>query len=336
MFFNIFLPHSHQNVRSGKCPRLFHQKTPDLNDGGGREFQTVSIVLFIFFFKCCKFFYLSLPALQITATQNMGQWLWNKYGCEEGKIRFHEAPCLKLDSKSIFFPCFQFPKFPSGYGRNLQPGMCRNPCGDWQTYGQCAHGEHEECLPGVVHVFLCRECEIWRVWEVACHSLVQAALSFLFGTRLRGTQGALGHQVRLVYGWGRQGVVHDQAFLCWLHWWPEQGDDYVVHFGTLGPNGILATNSVFPSFSHWLKSVYFTFCLFLSKQFQFQEVCEEMLEEDEDMCRVVASMRLVKCNYKKHSTPEGFLYETLSGLALWWCPSMSHQHDIIESYSVPQ
>ena len=40
-----------------------------------------------------------------------------------------------------------------------------------------------------------------------------------------------------------------------------------------------------------------------------------MLEEDEHMCRVLASMRLVKCNYKKHSTPEGFLYETLSDLA---------------------
>lgn len=40
-----------------------------------------------------------------------------------------------------------------------------------------------------------------------------------------------------------------------------------------------------------------------------------MLEEDEHMCKVLASMCYVKCNYKKHSTPEGFLYETLSDLA---------------------
>lgn len=41
-----------------------------------------------------------------------------------------------------------------------------------------------------------------------------------------------------------------------------------------------------------------------------------MFCEDARMAAVVASMRYVKCNFTKHESPEGFLYETLSDLAL--------------------
>ena len=40
-----------------------------------------------------------------------------------------------------------------------------------------------------------------------------------------------------------------------------------------------------------------------------------MFCEDANMAAVVASMRYVKCNFTKHDSPEGFLYETLSDLA---------------------
>eukprot|EP00435_Cladocopium_sp_Y103_P022359 s514_g5.t1 len=57
----------------------------------------------------------------------------------------------------------------------------------------------------------------------------------------------------------------------------------------------------------------------------FSAVSQELLEEDEHMCKVVASLRMVKCNYKKHSTPEGFLYETLSDLAMSYCTSLANR-----------
>ena len=50
------------------------------------EFQTVSKMFSRSF---------QMPALQITTTKNMGQYLWDKYGSDEGKTRFREAPCLK-------------------------------------------------------------------------------------------------------------------------------------------------------------------------------------------------------------------------------------------------
>lgn len=40
-----------------------------------------------------------------------------------------------------------------------------------------------------------------------------------------------------------------------------------------------------------------------------------MLQEDEQMAKALASMRYVRCNYKKHMAPESFLYDTLSALA---------------------
>ena len=51
-----------------------------------------------------------------------------------------------------------------------------------------------------------------------------------------------------------------------------------------------------------------------------QEVSEEELLEDEKMCKVIASFRFIRCNYKKHDSPEYFLYESLS-----FCLSFFHQ-----------
>jgi hypothetical protein len=41
-------------------------------------------------------------------------------------------------------------------------------------------------------------------------------------------------------------------------------------------------------------------------------VKEDEMMEDEALSKAVASFRYVKCNYGRHETPEGFLYETLS------------------------
>ena len=38
---------------------------------------------------------------------------------------------------------------------------------------------------------------------------------------------------------------------------------------------------------------------------------EAELEEDEDMCKVIASFRYCRCNYKKYDNQEYFLYESL-------------------------
>ena len=37
-----------------------------------------------------------------------------------------------------------------------------------------------------------------------------------------------------------------------------------------------------------------------------------MMEEDPAMAKAVASMFYIKCNFKKHATSDGFLFETLS------------------------
>lgn len=51
-----------------------------------------------------------------------------------------------------------------------------------------------------------------------------------------------------------------------------------------------------------------------------QEIAEDQLEEDEEMCKVIASFRFIRCNYKKHDNPEYFLYESLC-----FCLSLYHQ-----------
>lgn len=38
---------------------------------------------------------------------------------------------------------------------------------------------------------------------------------------------------------------------------------------------------------------------------------EEFLQEDEAMCKTLASFRFVKWNFTKHARPEDFLYESL-------------------------
>ena len=42
-----------------------------------------------------------------------------------------------------------------------------------------------------------------------------------------------------------------------------------------------------------------------------QGIMEDLLQEDEAMCKTLASFRFVKCNFTKHARPEDFLYETL-------------------------
>ncbi|CAK9096217.1 Uncharacterized protein SCF082_LOCUS45183, partial [Durusdinium trenchii] len=44
---------------------------------------------------------------------------------------------------------------------------------------------------------------------------------------------------------------------------------------------------------------------------RFSEISEELLVEDDQMAKTLASFRYVKCNYQRHAKAEDFLYETL-------------------------
>lgn len=47
-----------------------------------------------------------------------------------------------------------------------------------------------------------------------------------------------------------------------------------------------------------------------------QAVTEGDLQEEVDVCRMIASFRYVRCNYNKHDSPEYFLYESICGPAI--------------------
>lgn len=43
-----------------------------------------------------------------------------------------------------------------------------------------------------------------------------------------------------------------------------------------------------------------------------KDLQEEDLEEDPEICQMIASFRFIRCNYKKYDSEEYFLYESLS------------------------
>ena len=51
---------------------------------------------------------------------------------------------------------------------------------------------------------------------------------------------------------------------------------------------------------------------FSSKQCHIEEILEADYANDEAVCKMIASFRYVRCNYKKFDNPEYFLYESIS------------------------
>ena len=43
-----------------------------------------------------------------------------------------------------------------------------------------------------------------------------------------------------------------------------------------------------------------------------KDLREDELEEDTEVCHMIASFRFIRCNYKKYDNAEYFLYESLS------------------------
>ena len=50
----------------------------------------------------------------------------------------------------------------------------------------------------------------------------------------------------------------------------------------------------------------------LSGLWMRKDLREDELEEDTEVCHMIASFRFIRCNYKKYDNAEYFLYESLS------------------------
>ena len=115
--------------------------------------------------------------------------------------------------------------------------------------------------------------------------------------------------------WWNPGV----SIFRWLCGWPEQGIDHPVNFDYdpwVGPCLYFWITKIMKNqCQKWC--IVFVFNLHVYSSHGTEATAEE-IEEDEHICRVLASFRFIRCNYKRYDAQEFFLYESL-------CPTLSSQ-----------
>ena len=105
--------------------------------------------------------------------------------------------------------------------------------------------------------------------------------------------------------------------------WPEQGNNHAEHHGPPDWLGSLEYNQ-YENNHQYENNDKYNQVMVLNKvscelivivvqcSVSIKGVKEDEMMEDEALSKAVASFRYVKCNYGRHETAEGFLYETLS------------------------